>query len=439
MAVWIVRALDDRPSQAVNPFADVDDGEWWAPYVVRLGEIGVTSGCSTEPMQYCPDRAVTRAQMATFLLRSFQLDPAGPPARFTDIDDNDTHAKGIDALANSGITAGCQTDPPRFCPHRQVTRAQMATFLARGLYLQPIPSNVPVTADTHIATGQDLSCAISADQSITCSGDNYYGQADAPDGQYRQVAVGYQHSCAIAVDQTITCWGANGYYETEAPDGQYRQVAAGYVHSCAVTLEQTITCWGGEPNYDEEWDHYDEESVDCDAEWDSHEEEWDSYDGDGEWDPYDPEDYYSFGQADTPDGQYSQVTAGYGHSCAIALDGTITCWGNNSHGQTNAPPGTYQHVAGGYRLSCAITTDRKITCWGDNHYGQANAPNGQYRQLAAGHLHSCAIALDGTTICWGDNSHGQTNAPPGTYQHVAGGYRYSCAITTDRKITCWGG
>ncbi len=46
MAVWVVRALGEEPSEASNPFADLDNEKWWAPFVVRLAELGVTSGCS---------------------------------------------------------------------------------------------------------------------------------------------------------------------------------------------------------------------------------------------------------------------------------------------------------------------------------------------------------------------------------------------------------
>ena len=52
-------------------------------------------------------------------------------------DPDSTHAAGIDALAAAGITAGCSTEPLRYCPDNPVTRAQMATFLTRALSLAP--------------------------------------------------------------------------------------------------------------------------------------------------------------------------------------------------------------------------------------------------------------------------------------------------------------
>ena len=132
MAVWMVRVLDPgfEPSGAGTRFEDVDAAEWWASYVERLAELEVTKGCSADPPRFCPDQAVSRAQMATFLVTAFDLDPA-ESAGFTDTGGG--HEANIDALAAAGITAGCATDPLRFCPEDPVTRGQMATLLVRAL------------------------------------------------------------------------------------------------------------------------------------------------------------------------------------------------------------------------------------------------------------------------------------------------------------------
>ncbi|MCE2527503.1 MAG: S-layer homology domain-containing protein [Actinomycetia bacterium] len=45
------------------------------------------------------------------------------------------HASSIGALYAAGITAGCSREPVRFCPDQPVTRAQMAAFLTRALNL----------------------------------------------------------------------------------------------------------------------------------------------------------------------------------------------------------------------------------------------------------------------------------------------------------------
>ena len=142
VAVWIVRAFDGQDPPAVDgtAFDDVDAAVWWMPHVARLAALQITQGCATEPRRFCPGNSVTRGQVASFLARAFDLDPA-PPAGFTDIGGN-LHETNIDALAAAGITIGCGTDPPRYCPTQPVTRAQMATFLTRapGLVETPEPA-----------------------------------------------------------------------------------------------------------------------------------------------------------------------------------------------------------------------------------------------------------------------------------------------------------
>ena len=133
MAVWLVRAVyGEPPVVAWTRFADVDD-RWWRHYIEQLAALGITQGCDVRPLRFCPDRPVTREEMASFLMRALDLEPA-PPAGFGDTGGS-VHREAIDALSAAGITAGCQTDPLLYCPSRPVTRAEMATFLARALGL----------------------------------------------------------------------------------------------------------------------------------------------------------------------------------------------------------------------------------------------------------------------------------------------------------------
>ena len=133
MAVWLIRALtdEDPPPAQDSRFTDVPAGRWWVGHVELLAQLGITAGCGTDPPRYCPERPVTRAEMATFLTRAFNLQP-GQPAGFADVDEGSTHAAGINAIAAAGVTAGCSTEPLHYCPERPVTRAEMATFLARA-------------------------------------------------------------------------------------------------------------------------------------------------------------------------------------------------------------------------------------------------------------------------------------------------------------------
>ena len=139
MAVWLVRALEDEAPAPIEAsrFDDVDAAVWWAPYVERIAELGITAGCKLEPLRYCPDRSVTRGQMATFLVQAFDLEPASS-AGFDDTRGS-AHEADIDSLFAAGITAGCRQEPLSYCPSRPVTRGQMATFLAQALGLLEVP------------------------------------------------------------------------------------------------------------------------------------------------------------------------------------------------------------------------------------------------------------------------------------------------------------
>ena len=149
MAVWLVRALDgtEPDPSGGSRYADVDSALWWAPHTNRLAVLEVTKGCRDDPPRYCPDRAVTRGQMASFLARAFEL-PGGTPGRFSDTAGS-PHAGNIDKLAGAGITAGCGQG--RYCPNRPVTREQMATFLARALKLVPLPGATPIADEYRLA------------------------------------------------------------------------------------------------------------------------------------------------------------------------------------------------------------------------------------------------------------------------------------------------
>ncbi len=113
-------------------FADVPRSHFAWRYVESVYAQGVTGGCATNPLRFCPDAAVSRAQMAVFLLRA-KLGPAYlPPAAggiFQDVPASDPFARWIEDLVTRGVAAGCSTNPPLFCPGQSVTRAQSAPFL----------------------------------------------------------------------------------------------------------------------------------------------------------------------------------------------------------------------------------------------------------------------------------------------------------------------
>ena len=116
-----------------DPFTD-DDGSIFEADIERLAAAGITKGCNPPAnTRFCPDAPVTRGQMAASLVRAFGYTDDGGGDLFID-DDGSTFEADIDRLGAAGVTKGC--NPPtndRFCPDAEVTRAQMASFLARAL------------------------------------------------------------------------------------------------------------------------------------------------------------------------------------------------------------------------------------------------------------------------------------------------------------------
>ncbi|MGA7877355.1 MAG: S-layer homology domain-containing protein [Desulfoferrobacter sp.] len=141
-AVFIERAINGgsySPSPAIGIFADVPTTFWAADWIEQFYEDGLTKGCNTNPLQFCPDQNVTRADMAIFLLRKKHGSSYSPPKAagvFADVSKNHWAADWIEQLYAEGITTGCSGNPLRFCPDDSVTRAEMAAFLVKTFNLE---------------------------------------------------------------------------------------------------------------------------------------------------------------------------------------------------------------------------------------------------------------------------------------------------------------
>jgi len=259
-------------------------------------------------------------------------------------------------------------------------------------------------------------CALIADGSVQCWGNNADGQATgtqsggdtspaAVAGITSAIAVsaGGQHTCALLKDGTVQCWGANsngqlGNGTTSAPGpptavvglGGAVQVSAGASHTCARLEDGTVRCWGLAPGLN-------------------------STPGD-------------IGVSDVVD-----VSAGYQHSCVVFQDGSVACWGciyDNCCGPgfncgerpgTAKDPSVSQAVAisTGYEHRCALLVDHSIKCWGNDGNGKLGiGPSDWYAEagsinsgrvvgvtqgvkVVVGYDRSCAIIADGSLQCWG--------------------------------------
>ena len=118
-------------------FDDVPCSLVFAPWINELVAEGFTGGCGGGNT-YCPASPVLRQQMAVLLLRTLLGTGYTPPActaeTFTDVPCSSNFAPWIYDLVARGITAGCGGD--LYCPTQTANRGQMATFIVKTFNLQ---------------------------------------------------------------------------------------------------------------------------------------------------------------------------------------------------------------------------------------------------------------------------------------------------------------
>jgi len=113
-------------------FPDVPQDSPHRPSIIALANDQLVHGC--ELNRFCPQEPLNRAQAATFIFRALQIAPAPVhEGTFTDVNATQTHAESIHSLAAHGLLAGYPDGS--FKPWEHLTRAQLATILARALEL----------------------------------------------------------------------------------------------------------------------------------------------------------------------------------------------------------------------------------------------------------------------------------------------------------------
>lgn len=279
-------------------------------------------------------------------------------------------------------------------------------LLLIGLGQASIVSTPTVQANVPRATGQILpivsagnyfNCALVADNTLRCWGENIHGESDAPNGTFMEVSAGQGYACALKPDGSLQCWGVLPISMLPSPAGVFKHVSSGIESACAIKSDDTVQCWGG----------------------------------------------IASGGPDL----FQQIDTGRYHVCGVLEDGAVQCWGGNKYGQATAPDGTYKQVSSSTYHSCGVRTDDTVHCWGAGKtntgvfpdYGEAIDPEGTFTQVDVGTLHTCGIKKsDGTIHCWGANSYGQSVDPNGTFVQVSTGNWHTCAVRTDKTIHCWG-
>ena len=340
--------------------------------------------------------------------------------------------------------------------------------LGMGSVSDPVPSpvRVPYLKDvSQVSAGYRHTCALLANGSVACWGDNRYGQLGDGTKENRSIPVkvlglkgavrveaGARHTCALLRDMSVVCWGDNEY--GQLGDGTLVskpkpvrvkgisdaiEVSSGWSVSCALLENGTITCWGAVGN----------------------------------------QNVYATPVSAEGLSNVAEVSAGYRHTCAILRNGTLTCWGDNGVGQLGigakggiettpvCVPGleNVSHVSAGKSHSCAITTNGSVVCWGYRGYGRVGDGNNDgvaiapsrviglkdAVQVAAGGFHTCALLSNGSVACWGWNSDFQLGGDIPTFEtsipiltgvenatQVVTGMYHTCALLSNGSVACWG-
>ncbi len=152
-ATFVARALN-LPDDGNDHFND-DDGHPLESGINRIAAAGITSGCNP-PLnnRFCPDRPLTRAEFAAFMVRGLPL----PPTTVDYFTDDDGHVleNSVNSIAEAKITVGC--NPPAntsFCPNRILTRGETATLFTRALSLSHNPQRIPLTSWNPVSCSKD--------------------------------------------------------------------------------------------------------------------------------------------------------------------------------------------------------------------------------------------------------------------------------------------
>ncbi|PID33443.1 hypothetical protein CR969_00700 [Candidatus Saccharibacteria bacterium] len=321
-----------------------------------------------------------------------------------------------------------------------------------------------------------------------CENDECYVTDDGKIKSYYSVRVRHTDNSAIKLmSEGVACVkrpdGSCGqsYIETRALDlaadkGSFSKLWSGWSRICAAAaLDERVYCWGSNNNGEL---------------------------GDGAG---------GYGvRVTTPksidysgifsDKTIKHISLGGSHTCAIASDDKVYCWGAGPYGAlgTGSPtaPWTFQgtpipidysgvlsgktvkYLSASKGFTCVIASDDKVYCWGNNIHGvvgdgtetHAFAPvavddsgvlSGKtIKQLVTGYFHACVLASDDKVYCWGHNSKGQLgdNSIAGwnrealvpvavdhsgvlagkTIKKISSKGYHVCAIASDDKLYCWG-
>jgi PKD repeat protein len=237
------------PPATGNIFLDVGAGDFAAAWIEQLYADGITAGCGNN--NYCPSAEITRDQMAVFLLRAKYGPAYSPPAAtgvFADVSLGHWAVHWIEALAAEGITAGCGNG--NYCPSGAVTRAQMAVFLVRAFGLVTPPVNSAPTAEFSVSkiTGYSpLTIVFDGTSSSDSDGSiSAYEWQMGDGGSYAGPQVTHTYNGLGSFTATLTVTDNDGASSSSTVTIDVYAQAAGpwYGDICSYVTAECVYVWG---------------------------------------------------------------------------------------------------------------------------------------------------------------------------------------------------
>jgi alpha-tubulin suppressor-like RCC1 family protein len=177
----------------------------------------------------------------------------------------------------------------------------------------------------------------------------------------------------------------------------------------------------------------------------------------------------------------SRIAAGDEHTCAIASDDSVWCWGRNNYGQLGIAQSTTESatplkiqgtlrakkIAAGSNHTCVLTDIAAVWCWGQNTFNQLGVLGAtvyenpievvlaaRAKHVKAGGDSTCAMLTTNEVQCWGSNYQGQlgnglsdkshipravTGIPSSfTVKDIEMGSNHTCSVSTQGEVWCWG-
>jgi hypothetical protein len=127
------------PPATGTVFGDVQASNIYAPWIEELDRQGLTAGCGNGNYcpDASITRAQMAVFLLNTAYGPGYVPPPATGTVFDDVPQGAFADDWIEDLVGRGITAGCSAAPPLYCPGNPITRGQMATFIVKTFELQP--------------------------------------------------------------------------------------------------------------------------------------------------------------------------------------------------------------------------------------------------------------------------------------------------------------